>query len=133
VNLCLVDTDVVSILFSGTDPRWVACAQAVSGRESIISFVTLAELLAWPKSNNWGAARAAALREYLGDYTVLLPDEQTCEVWSEIRVECSLAGRPISQNDAWVAAIARQWDIELLTGNFRDYVGVSGLRVVPIE
>ncbi len=95
--------------------------------------MTLAELLAWPRSNNWGAARTATLRDYLKDYTVLLPDEETCAVWSEVRVECSRAGRPISANDAWIAATAKQWDLELVTANFRDYAGVSGLKVVPID
>jgi tRNA(fMet)-specific endonuclease VapC len=99
----------------------------------VIAFMTLAEILVWPRKNNWGATRTAELRNRLSDYTVLHPDEETCEIWSEVIVECKLAGRPIYPNDAWIAAIARQWDLELVTANFRDYAGVSGLKLIPIE
>ena len=133
MNPCLVDTDVISILFRNGDRRMAACEQAVVGRESVIAFMTLAELLVWPRRNNWGAVRTSALRDYLADYTVLLPDEETCGVWSEITVECKLAGRPILPNDAWIAAIARQWDLDLVTANFGDYAGVSGLKLIPIK
>jgi tRNA(fMet)-specific endonuclease VapC len=105
----------------------------LSERQVAISFMTLAELLVWPRANNWGAARKTALEERVGSYTLLMPDKDTCRLWADIRTECQAAGSPIAPNDAWIAATAKRWDLQLVTGNFRDYVAVSGLKLVPIE
>jgi tRNA(fMet)-specific endonuclease VapC len=129
----LVDTDVVSIVFRHGDPRKPRCEKYLTDRRLAISFMTLAELFVWPRANNWGAARRASLDEHISRYTIVLPDEETCRVWADINNECDTAGLAISPTDAWIAATAVRWDLELVTGDFRDYAGVSKLKVVPVE
>ena len=133
MNFFLADTDVVSIVFRGTDPRKAQCGELLADRQVAITFMTLAELLVWPRVNQWGPQRRSALEGRVKGYTILLPDEDTCRIWAEVRAECQAAGSPIAATDAWMAAIALQWDLELVTGNFRDYTAVSGLKLVPIE
>jgi tRNA(fMet)-specific endonuclease VapC len=129
----VVDTDATSVLFRTTDPRKRKCDEIVAGAELVISFMTRAELLLWPRANQWGAARTTSLLRYVRGYVTLWPDEETCHIWAEICARCRAAGRPISAADAWIAATAKQWDLPLVTGNHHDFEAVAGLVLVPIE
>ena len=53
--------------------------------------------------------------------TTLLPGEGTFNIWAEVMAESQFMGRPITPSDAWVAAAARQWDLPLVTADFRDF------------
>ena len=54
---------------------------------------------------------------------VLAVDENTAERYAEVRDELWHRGRPIPGNDLWIAALARQYGLPLLSrdGHF-DYV-----------
>jgi predicted nucleic acid-binding protein len=43
------------------------------------------------------------------------------------------AGRMITAADAWVAAAARQWDLSLVSADYRDFEHLDGLILVPIS
>ena len=43
--------------------------------------------------------------------------------------ECFAAGRPISAQDAWQAAVALEYEIPLATNNVRDDESVEGLEI----
>lgn len=133
MNVLLLDTNVVSVLFNRNHSLRPVCIEAVAGRQLVISFMTLAELLLWPAANNWGASRRDALAAYLGQYTALYPDWSTCAFWSEIVDRCRRAGKPIKTADAWIASTARQWRIPLVTADFRDYEAINDLELVPIR
>jgi predicted nucleic acid-binding protein len=133
MNVLLLDTNVVSILFNRNHPLRQTCTDAVAGRQLVISFMTRAELWLWPAANNWGAARRAALAEHTALYLTLYPDERTCAIWAAVVDQCRRAGHPIQAADAWIAASARQWGCPLVTTDFRDYDAVEDLDVVPIR
>ncbi len=133
MNVLLLATNVVSVLFNKSHSLRPACIEAVAGRQLVISFMSLAELLLWPAANNWGASRRAALETHLARYTTLYPDGRTCAIWSEIVDHCRRAGKPIHTADAWIASTALQWRIPLVTADFRDYEVIDDLEVVPIR
>ncbi len=133
MNVLLLDTNVVSVLFNKNHSLRPVCIEAVAGRQLVISFMSLAELLLWPAANNWGASRRAALETHLGAYATLYPDGRTCAIWSEIVDHCRRAGKPIRTADAWIASTALQWRIPLVTADFRDYEAIDNLEVVPIR
>jgi len=60
--------------------------------------------------------------------TLLLCDEDTAHHYALIVTELRKKGRPIPQNDMWIAAIALQYDLDLLTrdAHFKE---VSNLRI----
>jgi predicted nucleic acid-binding protein len=133
MNVLLLDTNVVSILFNRNHSLRQTCIEAVAGHQLVISFMTRAELLLWPAANNWGSARRAALEEHMALYLTLFPDERTCAIWAAILDQCRRAGQPIQTADAWIAASARQWACPLVTTDFRDYAAIEDLDVVPIR
>jgi tRNA(fMet)-specific endonuclease VapC len=52
------------------------------------------------------------MEQELRKYLILPYDIKTCRLWGEIRAKCSKSGQPISPQDAWIAATARQGDAE---------------------
>jgi predicted nucleic acid-binding protein len=133
MSVLLVDTNVVSILFSPRHSLRKVCIEAVSGHQLVISFMTRAELSLWPIANNWGEARRGALEQHTALYLTLYPDERTCAIWANAVDGCRRAGHPIQAPDAWIASAARQWGCPLVTTDFRDYAAVDDLDLVPIR
>lgn len=66
------------------------------------------------------------LQELLKDVQVLPIEEQTTVVYADIRCELKAAGTPIPENDLWIAAIVRQYDIPLLSKD-RHFDNVRGI------
>lgn len=132
MNALFLDTNIVSILFNKNHPLRQKCIDRVAGHQLVISFMSRAELLLWPASNNWGSVRREALDRHIGLYLTLYPDERTCSLWTEIVNQCRRAGKPIQTADAWIASAAMQWNCPLVTTDFRDYAAIDDLSIVPI-
>ncbi len=58
-----------------------------------------------------------ALRQFLQDYTVLAPDVFTADLYGNIKAALKGKGKPIPENDMWIAAIAMQYDLPLFTAD----------------
>jgi tRNA(fMet)-specific endonuclease VapC len=70
----------------------------------------------------FGARRAvrpqealAQVRAFLRIATLLLPDEGTAEQYGDLKDELARLGKPIPDNDLWIAEMARQYDLPLAT------------------
>ena len=132
MRVLLVDTNIVSILFKPDHSLYQKCFRIITGHQLFISFMTRGELLLWPRVNRWGARRRQELTGHIDLCTTLLPDNDTCVVWADIMVESRLAGRPITAADAWVAAAARQWNLALVTADYRDFEHLDDLELIPV-
>jgi len=67
------------------------------------------------------------LAEVAASCRVLTVDEATAERYAEIRGELKREGRPIPGNDLWIAALARQHGLPLLSRDLH-FDFVPGLR-----
>jgi tRNA(fMet)-specific endonuclease VapC len=108
----LLDTSVVIPYLRGDQSLPVRMAQ-VAGIH--VPWVVLGEL-------RFGARRAVRPEEALGQVraflritTLLLPDEGTAECDGDLKAELAQLGKPIPDNDLWIAAMARQYDLPLAT------------------
>ena len=63
----------------------------------------------------------------------LFPDEQTCEIRSSLKLLSRRSGRPIREQDAWIAATALRYQIPLLTRNHRDFNFIEELELIPVD
>jgi len=70
------------------------------------------------------------MEKELRKYIVFPYDINNCRLWGEIRAKCNKHGTPISPQDAWIAAIARQHNIPLVTHNPDDFKNVENLKIV---
>lgn len=69
------------------------------------------------------------LAELLSSCRVLTVDEETAERYAEIRDGLKRKGRPIPANDLWIAALARQHALPLLSRD-QHFDSVPGLKRV---
>jgi tRNA(fMet)-specific endonuclease VapC len=108
----LLDTNVVVAYFRGDQKVRPYLTQAVAVH---LPWVVLGELY-------YGAQRAqrrqdqlAYIRDLLSYAVVLFPDHDTTAIYGQIKAELARLGKPIPDNDLWVAAIARQHALPLAT------------------
>jgi tRNA(fMet)-specific endonuclease VapC len=67
------------------------------------------------------------LEESIRNYRILAVDEETAERYAAIHDELKRMGRPIPANDLWIAALARQHALPLLSRD-QHFDSVPGLR-----
>lgn len=109
-----LDTNRLTDLFQGDTSlsEWLAACDEVW-----IPLIVLAEL----KAGFYGGARQEQnqilLRKLLTKATVgvLLPGRETAEQYARLFVQLKRAGTPIPDNDLWIAALALEHDLILIT------------------
>jgi tRNA(fMet)-specific endonuclease VapC len=125
----VVDTDVVSFIFKG-DTRGTLYRPHIDGQLAVIAAQTRAELELWTLERNWGPRRRDLLREELRKYVLAPFTEAVCLRWAQILDNARRTGRPVSTNDAWVAATALAYAVPLVTHNRSDFAGIPGLTII---
>ncbi|RME69534.1 MAG: type II toxin-antitoxin system VapC family toxin [Chloroflexi bacterium] len=130
MNIILLDTNIVSFLYKG-DSRAKQYASYLQGQRLAISFMTVAELYQWAAVRRWGAGRKKQLEESLkANYIILAFNIELCQIWREIRAVRRARGKPISPQDAWIAATALQYKLPLVTHNPADFEDIQNLEVI---
>lgn len=122
----LVDTNVV-VAHLRNDPALTARLRATPA--IYLPWVVLGEL-------HYGALRAqrreaqlALIREFLQIAILLLPDQSTSERYGQVKAELAGIGKLIPDNDIWIAATARRFDLPLVTRD-RHFAAVPRLTTL---
>ena len=134
--MIILDTNIISELLRKTpDPKVEAWLAAQEGAEVHLSAVTEAELrlgVAVMPAGRRRSALASMMEDILQeDFRArILPfDSSAAVAYAAIAAERRAAGRPISQFDCQIAAIARAHDAAVATRNARDFEG-CGIAVI---
>jgi predicted nucleic acid-binding protein len=98
-----------------------------SAEDIHIPVIVLGEYRYGVKSSRLRVARESWLDELESSAIVLAVTSETSRFYAEIRHELRLAGQPIPENDLWIAALARQHGLPILT-NDTHFDQVSGLE-----
>lgn len=125
----LIDTDISSFIFKGSDYAQ-PYMPLLMGHQLALSFMTVAELFQWAILRQWGDRRQLQLESYLSNYLVIPSDQPLCLQWAKIRGSRQRIGKPISPQDAWVAATALRHDLPLVTHNVKDFLDIPHLRLL---
>jgi len=120
----ILDTNGLSAVADGNDalePIFRAAS------EIAVPVIVLGEYRYGIRQSRDRARYEAWLAEAVPSYRVLAIDEQTADLYEEIRSELKRSGRPIPANDLWIAALTRQHSLPLLTRDHH-FDFVSGLK-----
>ncbi len=119
----LLDTNVVIALFAG-DP---AVVEGLERKTAVFLCVpVIGELRYGALASTRVEQNLARLDELSHAIEVLLCDAETAQFYAELKFKLRTKGRPIPENDVWIAAIASQHGLTLLSrdSHFR---GIAGL------
>jgi len=121
----ILDINAVSD-FADANQRLLNCLQQ-SAADIHLPVIVLGEYRYGVKSSRLRAARESWLDELESSAIVLSVTSETSRVYANIRHELRMAGQPIPENDLWIAALARQHELPILT-NDAHFDQVSGLE-----
>jgi tRNA(fMet)-specific endonuclease VapC len=122
----LLDTNVIIAIFA-EEP---AVLQRVAAAEEVfVPVVVLGELYYGARKSARAAANIDRIDEFASAATTLGCDVATAQQYGRIKNDLRAKGRPIPENDIWIAAIAAQHGLTVVSRDDH-FADVSGL---PIE
>ena len=124
-----LDTNVAIALLRG-NTQLLADAK-VQPEDCALPVIVTGELLFGARNSGRPAENLAAYRRFVHDLHSLLFDGLAAEHYAQIRLVLKLKGRPIPENDMWIAAICRAHDVPRLTFD-RHFAKVPGLALVAL-
>ena len=108
----LIDTNIVISLFAGdsTVQRQIRIA-----KEVFLPSVVLGELYFGAYKSGRVKKNLEKIDEFAVSNSVIVCDTDTAKEYGDIKNALRIKGRPIPENDIWIAAIARQYGLVLAT------------------
>ena len=120
----ILDTNALSAFIDGDDG--LANALRAAARLAI-PVIVLGEFRYGIAQSRHRKAYEAWLSDHLSAFEILDISEDTTHAYAGIRAQLKRSGRPIPANDAWIAALAVQHRLPVLTRD-RHFDGVEGVR-----
>ena len=108
----LLDTNIIIALFA--DEAIVKSKLAQASEVFIPSFA-IGELCYGARKSGRVQANLAKVDELVATSTVLVCDAKTAQQYGEVKNKLRLKGRPLPENDVWIATLALQHDLVLVT------------------
>jgi tRNA(fMet)-specific endonuclease VapC len=108
----LLDTGIVADLFRGD----AGIRDEIAGSDEVfVSSITLGELFYGAFKSQRTAEELKKIGEFAQAVRVLGSDAGTAEAYGRIKTALRAKGRPIPENDIWIAATATQHALTLAT------------------
>ena len=103
--------------------------QKLKPGDAAISVITWGELLYGAEKSRQRKKALQLLEEFKTLIPVLPMPENTGKTYGAIRASLESKGRPIGNNDLWIAAHAKAEGLTIVTNNEREFQRVPGLKV----
>jgi predicted nucleic acid-binding protein len=108
MDAVVLDTSVASLLHPrkrrSTLLAWYA--PQLLGKTLVLSFQSVAELLAWAVENRWTSKDLRRLDRFFARFVIVPYDLELATVWAEVTTHCKTRGRRLESGDAWILATA---------------------------
>src|SRR5438067_7512235 len=116
-NNLVLDTSVVVAGFRGA----ASATQVLGNTEFLyLPLVALGELFVGIERAQNRAKAEQQLRKLLTLIAILYPDTETAAIYGQLKASLFSQGRPIPDNDIWIAASALQSGLRLAAQDFHD-------------
>lgn len=109
---CLLDTNIVIDLLKGQR----SVADGISNSKTVyLPVFALGELYLGAECSGRKAFHYDQIKTFLKIAMVLNAGEQTAFIYSRLKTYLKMKGTPIPENDIWIAAIAQEHSLPLVT------------------
>lgn len=122
----LLDTNIVIALFAQDESVLQQLQQAVG---IVLPCIVLGELYYGARKSSRAAANVQRVDELAAQNAVLNCDLETAQHYAIIREALRAKGRPLPENDLWIAALALQHNL-ILVSRDAHFDEIEGLNVV---
>lgn len=120
----LLDTNIVIAFIAAEKP----VRQRVTETDIVVSSTVLGELYYGARKSGRASANLARIDEFTAAVEVLSCDALTAQHYGQIKNRLRSKGRPIPENDIWIAAVAHQFGLPLATRDDH-FKAVDGLTL----
>ena len=111
-NRFALDTNIVSAWLKGE----ISIADKIDSAESVfLPIIVIGELYYGAAFSSQVAKNTQDIKKITSRYQLLSLDEDTTVIYGAIKTGLRKKGKPIPENDIWIAAIAIQNDLALAT------------------
>jgi tRNA(fMet)-specific endonuclease VapC len=111
-NKFLLDTNIISALLKGE----VSVANKIDKAKQVnIPIIVLGELYYGGLYSTQVEKNIKEIKSFASNYNVLNVDEETSIAYGNIKAALRKKGKPIPENDIWIAAIAKRYELVLIT------------------
>jgi len=108
----VIDTNVITKLLA-KDPLAISLMQKVD--DIFTSAVVVGELYFAAANSSKNEANLKKFKEVLSCMEIIPVDDAVCMSYAEIKLELKKKGRPIPDNDIWIAAAAHAHGLSIAT------------------
>jgi tRNA(fMet)-specific endonuclease VapC len=108
----VLDTSAVIELFKGNP---AVASQILAEITVKIPSIVLGELYFGVYRSSNPAKHTLQVNKFVANCEVLTVDVETAEIYATIKTKLLKKGKPIPENDIWIAAIAIQYNLSLVT------------------
>jgi len=111
-NKYLLNTNIIIAWLRGE----TAIANKIEKAEEVhIPIIVVGELYYGATFSTHVQKNIKEIKKVTSNYNVLLIDEETAINYGNIKTALRKIGKPIPENDIWIAAIARQYELIVVT------------------
>ncbi|MEZ4514075.1 MAG: type II toxin-antitoxin system VapC family toxin [Chloroflexota bacterium] len=124
-NRYLLDSNIIIALFGGDQG---VLMQASKAEEVFIASIVVGELYYGAQKSSKRQTNVARVDRLASANTILSCDQETARWYGQTKNELKEKGRPIPENDIWIAALARQYHLILVTRD-KHFSEINDLRL----
>ncbi|WP_295652778.1 type II toxin-antitoxin system VapC family toxin [uncultured Mucilaginibacter sp.] len=122
---CLLDTSIIIHSFKDTSIK----KRFDSFAEIFVPSIVAGELYFGVYRSANPIKRLAEMQAFLVNCTLLTVDAETGNCYGKIKTDLYAKGKPIPENDIWIAAVSIQHDLPLFTAD-KHFKEVQGIALV---
>ena len=108
----LLDTNIIVALFKGDEN---VQAEMAKSKEVFVPSIAIGELYFGAHHSSDLPRHLTQVGKFANCSAVLNCDSKTAEKYGQIKHALKLAGNPIPENDIWIASIAQQYNLTVVT------------------
>lgn len=130
MNQLIIDTSAYSAFRRGdilVEPYFTSI------HEILVPTIVLGELRAGFYSGRYQVENERLLQEFLdlSNVSIINIQDSTTKEFGKLYKELKLLGKPIGQNDLWIASLVREYKVPLLTLD-KDFQNIKNIEIMPM-